>query len=205
VQFHFGDYALDVARRELRCGPALVAVEPQVFDLLVYLVRNRNQVVSKDDLIAAVWGGRIVSSSTLTTRINAVRKAVGDRGDQQTLIRTIARKGFRFVGPVTEGEAVASIPGQSADAASPRAPSLRQEIRYCTTRSDVRIAYAACGDGPPLVKTANWIGCRISNSNGRARSGAIGSTASPPAIGSCAMTSGEMDYRIGGSTTFRSS
>src|SRR5271169_4047597 len=65
-------------RRELRRGAELIAVEPQVFDLLVYLVQNRHRVVSKDDLVEAVWGGRIVSESTLTSRVNAVRKAIGD-------------------------------------------------------------------------------------------------------------------------------
>ncbi len=84
------------------CGAArdAVAVEPQVFDLLVYLLENRDRVVSKDDLIASVWGGRIVSESTLTSRINAARKAVGDSGGEQRLIRTIPRKGLRFVGEV---------------------------------------------------------------------------------------------------------
>jgi TolB-like protein len=96
----FGDYNIDVERRELRRAKAPVHVEPQVFDLLVYLVNNRDRVVSKDDLIASVWGGRIVSDSTLTSRINAVRNAVGDSGEEKKLIRTIARKGFRFVGAV---------------------------------------------------------------------------------------------------------
>ena len=92
--------SLDVDRRELRRGSDAIAVEPQVFDLLVYLLENRDRVVSKDDLIASVWGGRIVSESTLTSRINAARKAVGDSGGEQRLIRTIARKGLRFVGDV---------------------------------------------------------------------------------------------------------
>ena len=96
----FGDYEIDVERRELRRAKIPVHVEPQVFDLLVYLVQNRDRVVSKDDLIASVWGGRIVSDSTLTSRINAARTAVGDSGEDQKLIRTIARKGFRFVGAV---------------------------------------------------------------------------------------------------------
>ena len=96
----FGDYEIDVERRELRRAKAPVHIEPQVFDLLVYLVQNCDRVVSKDDLIASVWGGRIVSDSTLTSRINAARKAVGDSGKDQKLIRTIARKGFRFVGAV---------------------------------------------------------------------------------------------------------
>jgi TolB-like protein len=100
MPFSFGDYDIDVERRELRRAKAPVHVEPQVFDLLVYLVNNRDRVVSKDDLIASVWGGRIVSDSTLTSRINAVRNAVGDSGEDKKLIRTIARKGFRFVGAV---------------------------------------------------------------------------------------------------------
>jgi len=78
VIFRFGDHVLDIERRELRRGAEPVALEPQVFDLLVYLVRNRGRVVSKDDLIDSVWGGRIVSDSALTTRLNAARKAVND-------------------------------------------------------------------------------------------------------------------------------
>jgi TolB-like protein/Tfp pilus assembly protein PilF len=100
VQFIFGDHVLDGDRRELHRGAEPVAVEPQVFDLLIYLVQNRDRVVSKDDLIGAVWGGRAVSDSTLTSRINAARKALGDDGHRQQLIRTIARKGLRFVGEV---------------------------------------------------------------------------------------------------------
>ena len=100
VEFLFSDYRLDTDRRELRRGSEPIAMEPQVFDLVVYLVENRDRVVSKDDLFASIWGGRIVSDSTLTSRINAARKAVGDSGDEQKLIRTIARKGFRFVGDV---------------------------------------------------------------------------------------------------------
>jgi TolB-like protein len=96
----FSDHRLDTDRRELRRGGEPVALEPQVFDLLVHLIENRDRVVSKDDLIAAVWGGRIVSDSTLTSRINAARRAVGDTGQAQNLIRTIARKGLRFVGDV---------------------------------------------------------------------------------------------------------
>ena len=100
--YSFDNHVLDTDRRELRRGADVVAVEPQVFDLLEYLIRNRERVVSRDDVLAAVWGGRIVSESALATRINAVRKAVGDDGERQNLIRTIARKGFRFVGDVRE-------------------------------------------------------------------------------------------------------
>jgi len=105
VQFVFAGHTLDTDRRELSRGAEAVAVEPQVFDLIVYLVENRDRVVSRDDLIASVWGGRIVSDSTLATRINAARKALGDNGVDQKLIRTIARKGLRFVGEVRSGAA----------------------------------------------------------------------------------------------------
>jgi TolB-like protein/Tfp pilus assembly protein PilF len=97
---------LDVDRRELRHGDDLVTVEPQVFDLLVFLVQNRDRVVSKDDLINGVWDGRIVSESTVTSRITAVRKAIGDSGEEQRLIRTVPRKGVRFVGLVRSEQSV---------------------------------------------------------------------------------------------------
>ena len=99
-QFLFEGHRLDVERRELRRGSERVMLEPQVFDLIACLVKNRDRVLTKDDLIAAVWGGRIVSDSTLTSRINSARKAVGDTGGEQRLIRTYARKGVRFVGEV---------------------------------------------------------------------------------------------------------
>src|SRR5262245_27621398 len=102
---------MDSGRRELRAGDALVALEPQVFDILVYLIENRDRVVSKDDLIASVWGGRIVSESTLTSRINAVRKAIGDTGEKQSCIRTFARTGFRFVAPVEVTETAGQVAG----------------------------------------------------------------------------------------------
>jgi len=148
VLFSFNDFALDCERRELRARGAAVQVEPQVFDLLVYLIENRDRVVSKDDLIASVWSGRIVSDSTVDSRINAVRKALGDSGGRQQFVRTIARKGFRFIGEVksaAKGDAVA-------------APStLNQEVHFCTASDGVRIAYALAGKGPPLVKAANWL------------------------------------------------
>src|SRR5690349_17890802 len=102
VQYEFGDCALDSDRRELTRRAEAVAIGPKVFDLLLYLVQNREHVVSKDDLMDAVWAGRIISESTLTSHINAVRKAIGDSGEEQRLVRTLARKGFRFVGDVKE-------------------------------------------------------------------------------------------------------
>jgi pimeloyl-ACP methyl ester carboxylesterase len=151
VQLYFENQILDLNRRELRRGSDLISLEPQVFDLLTYLMQNRDRVVSRDDLIASVWGGRIVSDSTLSTRINAARKAIGDSGEQQRLIRTMARKGFRFTGTVTEH-------AKSGDAASPQAAALpQQEVHFCTASDEVRIAYASAGKGVPLVKAANWL------------------------------------------------
>ena len=121
MRFQFGDHLLDVERRELRRGNQVVDVEPQVFDLLLHLLRNRERVVSKDDLIASVWGGRIVSDATIDSRINAVRHAIGDSGATQALIRTFPRKGIRFVGAAQEeGEAVPAI----APAGEPPRPAL---------------------------------------------------------------------------------
>ena len=157
MSFLFGDFALDVGRRELRRGQALVSVEPQVFDLLVYLLNNRDRVVTKDDLLEAVWGGRIVSESTLTSRINAARKAVGDSGDHQTVIRTIPRKGIRFVAEVCEDTKPTPIGEAAFRASSSSAQNLHQQVHFCTAADGVRIAYAEVGQGPPLVKAANWL------------------------------------------------
>ena len=102
MPYLFENYALDTERRELRRAGSLITVEPQVFDLLEYLIRNRERVVTKDDLIASVWSGRIVSESALSTRINALRVAIGDSGEEQRLIKTLPRRGIRFVGTVRE-------------------------------------------------------------------------------------------------------
>lgn len=109
MRFLFEDCVLDLDRRELTQGAGAIAPGPQVFDLLIYLVQNRERVVSKDDLLRAVWDGRIVSESTLTSHINAARKAIGDNGLEQRLIRTVSRKGYRFVGDVREAPSSESV------------------------------------------------------------------------------------------------
>ena len=122
MRFQFADHLLDAERRELRRGSQVIEVEPQVFDLLLHLLRNRERVVSKDDLIASVWGGRIVSDATIDSRINAVRHAIGDSGATQALIRTFPRKGIRFIGAAEqEDEAVSAI----APAGEPPRATLR--------------------------------------------------------------------------------
>jgi TolB-like protein len=122
LRYLFEEFALDTERRELHRGQDVVAIAPQVFDLLDYLICNRERVVSKDDLISAIWNGRIVSDAALTTRLNIVRSVIGDTGHQQRLIKTLPRKGFRFVGPVREmlqppGGAVADDPDEPSKAA----------------------------------------------------------------------------------------
>jgi TolB-like protein len=102
LRYVFENCVLDAKRRELRRDDAIVPIEPQVFDLLEFLIRNRERVVSRDDLFAAIWAGRVVSESALSTRINAARSAIGDTGEQQNLIKTLPRKGVRFVGTVRE-------------------------------------------------------------------------------------------------------
>ncbi|MGC2627644.1 MAG: winged helix-turn-helix domain-containing protein [Candidatus Udaeobacter sp.] len=104
MRYLFEEYEFDTDRRELHRGANVVAIAPQVFDLLDYLIRNRERVVSKDDLINAVWNGRTVSDAALTTRLNAARTAIGDSGEEQRFIKTLPRKGFRFVGPVLEAQ-----------------------------------------------------------------------------------------------------
>jgi TolB-like protein len=125
--YSFEDFVFDTDQRELRRGARLIPLQPQVFDLLQFLIANRLRVVSKDDLIAAVWGGRIVSESALATRINAARIALGDSGNEQRLIKTLSRKGVRFVGEVREKAPVAA-PGEASGAkpafALPQRPSI---------------------------------------------------------------------------------
>jgi TolB-like protein len=119
LRYLFENYAFDTDRRELHRGMDVLPIAPQVFDLLEYLLRNREQVVSKDDLINAIWKGRIASDAALTTRLNVARSAIGDTGEEQRLIKTLPRKGFRFVGPVLE----VKNPVDTAAADTPIQPS----------------------------------------------------------------------------------
>jgi len=124
LRYFFEDYSFDTDRRELRRGPGVIPTTPQVFDLLDFLIRNKDRVVSKDDLIRAVWKGRIVSDAALTTRLNAARVAIGDDGEKQRLIKTLPRKGFRFVGAVEEGQSPATASASSAVASDGTAQSM---------------------------------------------------------------------------------
>src|SRR5262245_27009247 len=125
MKFIFSNQVLDTDTRELSRENMPVSLEPQVFDLVVHLMENRDRVVSKEELIAKIWHGRHVAESTLTSRINAARKAVGDSGSEQALIRTIARKGFRFVGAVQTGRDGAA---SAEPAATPREPEIQPAL-----------------------------------------------------------------------------
>jgi TolB-like protein/DNA-binding winged helix-turn-helix (wHTH) protein len=134
LRYLFEDYTLNTERRELHRGADVVSITPQAFDLLDYLIRNRERVVSKDDLISAVWNGRIVSDAALTTRLNAARTAIGDSGEKQSLIKTLPRKGFRFVGTVREAStptnnAVVGNPPSSFDEQAHAGTAKRRELQ----------------------------------------------------------------------------
>jgi TolB-like protein len=123
LRYLFEHYAFDTDRRELHRGTDVVTLPPQVFDLLGYLIRNRERVVTKDDLINAIWNGRSVSDAALTTRLNVVRSAVGDSGHEQRLIKTLPRKGFRFVGQVREVQGWSAGPDLAGEPIEPSGPT----------------------------------------------------------------------------------
>ncbi|GAA0980422.1 alpha/beta fold hydrolase [Acrocarpospora macrocephala] len=147
--FEFAGGELDLDRYELRRDGQVVRVEPQVFDLLAVLLRLRQRVVSKEELLDAVWGNRFVTESALTSRVKAARRAIGDDGRGQRLIRTVHGRGYQFVGTVIER----ATAGTAVSAPAP--PS--QQIRFCTARDGTRLGYALTGAGAPLVKAANWL------------------------------------------------
>jgi len=155
MTFVFGNFEIHSDRRELHRNGVIIPVEPQVFDVLVHLVRHRDRVVSKDELIRVVWDGRFVSDDTLTSRVSAVRRAIGDTGAAQRLIRTVTRRGFRFVGDVREGPNMS--PTATIQAPTLETSGLQQSVRFCETSDGVHLAVATAGRGTPLVKTANWL------------------------------------------------
>ena len=146
--YSFEGISLDTDTRELRRGCELLSIEPKVFDLLVHLIANRGRVVSKDDLIATVWDGRIVSESALTTAINAARAALDDSGEAQRLIKTLPRKGLRFIGTVSEGPAPLATPtapdAQRPALALPDKPSVAV-LPFANVSGDPEQAYIADG------------------------------------------------------------
>src|SRR3954470_9704844 len=116
MQYRFAEFQVDLSQHELRRGSKPVHIEPQVFDLIVHLVRNHDRVVSKEELIETIWNNRIISEAALSSRINAARRALGDNGNDQIFIRTLHKRGFRFIGDVQFVEAGADTAGLVPDA-----------------------------------------------------------------------------------------
>jgi pimeloyl-ACP methyl ester carboxylesterase/DNA-binding winged helix-turn-helix (wHTH) protein len=158
VQYRFGDYVVDTDRIEIRLSGGLISVEPQVFDLLVYLITHRDRVIGRDEILDQIWQGRFVSLSTLTTRINAARIAIGDSGKQQKKIKTLSRKGYRFIAETVEDVSHESTP-TVAVASTPQVNehALHQHITFCQSADGVKIAYARVGNGQPVIKAGNWL------------------------------------------------
>lgn len=147
MRYRFADCALDLSRHEFSRGSEPVSLEPQVFDLLTLLVERRGELVSRDEIIQAIWCGRIVSEAAISSRINAVRRAIGDDGTTQALLRTVPRRGFRFEAAVEideeTGRSVPSFPDQ--------------HIRFATSADGTGIAWTTTGQGPPLLRAGHFL------------------------------------------------
>ena len=152
--WRFGEFVLDTLRYELRSGDEVIRVEPQVFDVLTELVRNHHRFVTKEELFDSVWGGRFVGEAALTSRIKAARRSLGDDGESQCYIRTVRGRGYQFVGTI-HSDAPPDAPAETPPAPEPAPP--RQHIAFCRAADGVRLAYAVAGEGPPLVRAANWM------------------------------------------------
>ena len=154
--WRFGAFVLDTQRYELRSGGDVIRVEPQVFDVLTQLVSNADRFVSKEELFDSVWGGRFVTEAALTSRIKAARRALGDDGESQRFIRTVRGRGYQFVATLI-ADAPAPQPAPPEAAVPDEPPPPRQHIAFCRAADGVRLAYAVAGEGPPLVRAANWM------------------------------------------------
>ncbi len=151
--WRFDGFVLDTQCFELRFGDDVIRVEPQVFDVLTQLVGNHHRCVTKEELFDSVWGGRFVGEAALTSRIKAARRALGDDGESQRYIRTVRGRGYQFVGTIAADEPSAT----PAPVPPPEPAPPRQHIAFCRAADGVRLAYAVAGDGPPLVRAANWM------------------------------------------------
>ncbi len=147
MRFFFAGCVLDIASHSFSREGSEVPVEPQVFDLLHVLAQRAGQLVTKDDLVDTVWQGRIVSDVTIGSRISAARKAVGDNGTDQTIIRTIPRRGFSLVAQVSSNVAETQV----SDATT------KQTIRFATSKDGTQVAYAKSGKGPPLLRAGHFL------------------------------------------------
>lgn len=148
----FDEFVLDTARYELRRNGVVIRIEPQVFDVMAELVAHHERLVTKEELFDTVWGGRFVGEAALTSRIKAARRALGDDGESQRFIRTVRGRGYQFVGTLVVDE-----PEPAVEPEPERPPPPRQHIAFCRAADGIRLAYAVAGEGPPLVRAANWM------------------------------------------------
>jgi TolB-like protein len=151
LALRFGDFEIDLARHELRRSDKVVSIEPQVFSLLAYLIQNRNRVVTKDDLIDAVWQGRSISEAALSSRMSAARRAIGDNGDDQLLIRTLHKRGFRFVGKVTDETVPPELPSGGPPAAAHPVRNAEASDKSEPTRAAAPAPALALPDKPSIA------------------------------------------------------
>ena len=149
MKYQFAECVLDIGRHAFHRNAELISLEPQVFDLLHLLARNPGALISRDEMIAEIWGGRIVSESTVSARINAARRAVGDTGKSQHIIKTVPRRGIQMVADVVAG------PGPAT-----QVPDFEnQVIKYTRSKDGTNIAFAETGNpnGPPLLRAGHWM------------------------------------------------
>jgi TolB-like protein/DNA-binding response OmpR family regulator len=153
MTFAFAECELDPARQELRRAGEVIHVEPQVFKLLLLLVENRDRIVSKDEILDAVWDGRIVSEAALSSRINAVRRAIGDNGNDQALVRTLHKRGFRFVGEVhaVAGDTLRTSPPEEARRNGTDATRGQPAIERSDTTPPPGSRHGAFGEKPSIA------------------------------------------------------
>lgn len=149
MRYRFSTCVLDTDRHLLTRDGAPINIEPQVFDLLHLLVRNAGALVTRDQIVAEVWNGRFISESSISARINAARKAVGDNGREQAIIKTVTRRGLQLVAPVsTETPDEPDVSAGHCD---------RQRVRFATSENGTKIAYATSGNGPPILRAGHFL------------------------------------------------
>jgi pimeloyl-ACP methyl ester carboxylesterase len=147
MALRFGTCEIDTDAHEFRRDGSVIALEPQVFDLLVLFASNPGLLIGRDRIIDEIWNGRIVSDAAISSRINAVRRAVGDDGARQMVLQTVPRRGFRFVAQVENAQLKArdTQPGE------------RQAIRIATSQDGTQIAFATSGAGPVLLRAGHFL------------------------------------------------
>ena len=155
--FRFAGFELDPAAFRLRSDGQPIHVEPRALEVLLHLVTNRTRVVTKEELLDTVWGDRFVGEAALTTALRTARRAVGDSGSKQRLIRTVHRRGYQFIGEVEIVATADRTARETTASGEPSVAAAAQQIRFCLAGDGTRIAYATIGEGPPLLKAANWM------------------------------------------------